>query len=131
MQFFIGRGQLLCPVSSHYSVELLSVKHRRMEPQQLANNMETIQMCLMPKDSFIYLIITLLLIVLRPVTNNIILSCVEMNKTYLTTMRRKKLSFVFSKTALFIPDLDLEKSGWMYLELRRIKEVFAWGCSLC
>ena len=48
---------------------------------------------------------------------------------YLTTMRRKKLSFVFSKTALFIP--DLEKSGWIYLELRRIKEVFAWDCSLC
>ena len=39
------------------------------------------------------------------------------------------MSFVFSKTALFIP--DLEKSGWIYLELRRIKEVFAWGCSLC
>ena len=49
---------------------------------------------------------------------------------YLTSLRRRgKCSYLFSKTALFIP--DLEGSCWIYLELRKIKDKFTWGCSVC
>ena len=49
---------------------------------------------------------------------------------YLTTLRRRgKFAYISSKTALFLP--DLEKSGWIYLELGKINGVFVWGCSLC
>ena len=49
---------------------------------------------------------------------------------YLSFLRRRgKMSFLFSKKACFIPDIETNK--WIYLELRKIKNKFAWGCSNC
>ena len=48
---------------------------------------------------------------------------------YLTTLRRKKVSYLFSKNALFIQDLN--SNQWVYLQLRMIKDTYVWGCSAC
>ena len=45
---------------------------------------------------------------------------------YLSFLRRRgKMSFLFSKKACFIPDIETNK--WIYLELRKIKNKFAWA----
>ena len=49
---------------------------------------------------------------------------------YLASLRRKrKSSYLWSKTALFISNID--GTSWIYLEMRKIEEKFAWGCSSC
>ena len=49
---------------------------------------------------------------------------------YLSFLRRKgKYSILFSKKACFVKDLESNK--WIYLELKRNSDGFAWGCSSC
>ena len=49
---------------------------------------------------------------------------------YLSFLRRKgKHSILFSKKACFVTDLDSGK--WIYLELKKIADTLAWGCSFC
>ena len=49
---------------------------------------------------------------------------------YLTTLRRKKVPYLFSKDAHFIHDID-SSAKWIYLQLRMMKDNFIWGCSSC
>ena len=48
---------------------------------------------------------------------------------YLAILCRKKVPYLISKRALFIQ--EIKGNGWIYLELRKIKEKFVWGCSIC
>ena len=48
---------------------------------------------------------------------------------YLASIRRKKIPFIFSKNAFFVQ--ELEKSNWVYLMCRKIKDNLFWGCSQC
>ena len=48
---------------------------------------------------------------------------------YLTALRRKRVSYLLSKNALFIQEIT--GNQWIYLQLRKIKNIFVWGCSVC
>ena len=49
---------------------------------------------------------------------------------FLSLLRRKgKSSYIISKKAAFIYDTNVKK--WTYLELRRINDIFVWGCKEC
>ena len=49
---------------------------------------------------------------------------------FLSLLRRKgKSSYILSKKAAFINDMNIKK--WIYLELRKLNNLFVWGCDEC